>query len=168
METFAVWLESTAASQYLIENALVVPVVQTIHIIAIAVLCGSLLMVLSALCLGPWRRFAPDLVAHHFSAWFVLALGVLLCSGTLMIVAEPVRSITTYTFWIKMAFVAGLVTLFTRILVQARKEPVTISGTPAPAARFDRKPQAIHALGLAVTILFVLAIIAGRWIAYDY
>ena len=94
----------------------------------------------------------------RYGAWITGALWLLLASGGLLIVAEPVRELVTLSFWLKMALVVCLVvlvTVFGRYVRQAAAadQPVT------PAMRWFA----------ALTLLLLVAIIVlGRLIAYDH
>ncbi len=101
---------------------------QTIHILAIAALMSSALMI----ALRPDARLRPVI------GW---ALPVLLATGVVMIIGEPVRSLENPVFQLKMAL---LVCAIVVILLP-----------------FKNRIVALASLSLWVGIVF-----AGRWIAY--
>src|SRR5882672_8258310 len=90
LDRFCSWLEQTPLSQAIQSAGWVVPAVQTIHILAIAAVTASALMI--ALRLD--ARFRPVI-------WW--ALPVLAATGLVMIVGEPVRSLENPVFQLKMA-----------------------------------------------------------------
>jgi len=128
LDRFCSWLEQTPLSQAIQGAGWVVPAVQTIHILAIAAVVSSALM----LALRLDARFRPVI-------WW--ALPVLLATGLVMIVGEPVRSLENPVFQLKMA-----------LLVCA----IVVSLLP-----YKNRPAAVASLSLWIGIVF-----AGRWIAY--
>src|SRR5260221_14531852 len=128
LDKFCSWLEQTPLSQAIQDAAWVVPAVQTIHILAIAALMSSGLMFV--LRLDP--RFRRVI-------WW--SLPVLLATGTIMVIGEPVRSLANPIFQLKMT-----------LLVCA----VAVSLLP-----FRNRAVAALSLSFWVGIVF-----AGRWIAY--
>ena len=93
LDKFCAWLEQTPLSQAIQTAGWVVPAVQTVHILAIAAVMASALMI--ALRLD--ARFRPVI-------WW--ALPVLAATGLVMIVGEPVRSLENPVFQLKMALLA--------------------------------------------------------------
>src|SRR3954468_18730210 len=99
---FCSWLEQTPFSQTIQSTGWIVPAVQTVHILAIAAVMSSVLMLdlrLLGLAGGDQpiarvrQRFRPVI-------WWVLPL--LLATGALMIVGEPARSLANPVFQLKM------------------------------------------------------------------
>ena len=159
MEAFAQWLEATPVSLLMQQQqAWFIPAVQTLHIIAIALAVGSVLLV----CLRLFGLAAADQSLQQtqarYGGWITGSLGLLLASGTLLIVAEPVRELVTLSFWLKMTLVAGLVWLVAGFSRFVRKA-AAVDQEVTPAARWLA----------ALTLLLLMAIIVlGRLIAYDH
>ena len=82
-----------------------------------------------------------------------ICLGLLLVSGSLLIIAEPSRTITNRVFYIKMSLLVVAIALTLWLAAVARREP--------------EKPKHLH---VAVAVLCMLVwtgiIVAGRYIAY--
>src|SRR5207253_2508071 len=90
------WLEQTPLSQVIQSTGWIVPAVQTVHILAIAAVMASTLMI-------AWRgeqRFRPVI-------WW--ALPVLLATGVVMIAGEPARSLANPIFQLKMLLLASAI-----------------------------------------------------------
>src|SRR5688572_7765158 len=99
MYKFAQWLELTAVSVAIKETDWIIPLVQSIHIITIAIVFGSILM-LALRVLGLIRiDQAPAVVLARFSPWIRRGLLVLLLTGTLLVLGEPIREIMSLSFW---------------------------------------------------------------------
>ena len=89
LDRFCGWLEQTPLSQAIQGAGWIVPSVQTIHILAIAAVMSSALM-LALRLEGRYRRVI----------WW--SLPVLLATGMVMIVGEPARSLANPVFQLKM------------------------------------------------------------------
>jgi hypothetical protein len=155
---FCSWLELTHFSQILQNVAWIIPAIQTVHILCI----GAVISAALALTLRQFGLLAPDQPLARTSVAFLrviwLALPVLLVTGSLLVVAEPTRSLGSPAFQLKMLLLVCVVALL--IGYQRRFARVTASGPVAVAPRHG-EAMAIGALFLWVCIIF-----AGRWIAY--
>lgn len=162
MKDFAVWLSTTAPSVFIQSNSgWVVPIIQSIHIVAIAVVVGSILM-LNLRILG-WAGTDRTLRQTHsrFSPWQSWGIAVLLVTGLLMLVGEPVREIVSFSFWAKMVLIlagSAAAMVFERAL--GRHE-----------AAWDAQGGAakgLEPLAVATLCIWLLVIVMGRLIAYDH
>jgi hypothetical protein len=89
------------------------------------------------------------------------ALFVLLATGLLMVIAEPVRELVTFSFWMKMFLVAAgtlIAALFLRALRNNEEhwEKTLVN------------QRAIKAMAIFTFLIWVAVIILGRLIAYDH
>ena len=159
MEAFAQWLEATPVSLLMQQQqAWFIPAVPTLHIIALALAVGSVLLVCLRLCGLAAADQSLQQTQARYGGWITGSLGLLLASGTLLIVAEPVRELVTLSFWLKMTLVAGLVWLVAGFSRFVRKA-AAVDQEVTPAARWLA----------ALTLLLLMAIIVlGRLIAYDH
>ncbi len=150
---FSRWLESTALSQAIQTTSWAIPGIQVIHILGLATLFALALNV-SLRVAG--RGFAIE-SSRSLAGRFVPAMGiclvVLLVSGSLLIIAEPGRTITNQVFYIKMILLVTAILLTLWLVRIARREPEKTS-------RLD--------VAVAVLCMLVWAgiIVAGRYIAY--
>ncbi len=154
MHALGEWLYGTAMSGAMRDYTWAVPVVQSIHIIAIAVVVGSALVTELRIA----GIVAPDeslsVVAQRYLPWMWRALGVLLATGLLMIIAEPDRTLSNVPFWIKMTLVVAAV-LISLTLRRPLLQPLSESGK-GPA----------RSLAWVLLALWVAVIFCGRFIAY--
>jgi hypothetical protein len=162
LNSFATWLSTTFPSVFMqMHEAWMIPVIQSLHITGIGIAVGSALMI-TLRVLG-WAGADQSLQDNQrrFGPWLTGALYLLLASGALLIVAEPVRELVTFSFWLKMACVATLVVIFNAYQGTVRKhgpgwDPALLK---SPSVR------------LAAMLTFVLwgcIIVLGRLIAYDH
>jgi len=162
LNDFAEWLSATVPSVFLqTHEAWMIPVIQSLHIVGIGTAVGSALMI-TLRVLG-WAGMDQSLLQtqRRFGPWLTGALYLLLASGTLLIIAEPVRELVTLSFWLKMAFVAVLAVLATTFQASVRKNAQswehTLPGRPS-----------IRLAAMLTFVLWASIIILGRLIAYDH
>ena len=149
---FSDWLSSTAASQFIQVTGGLIPGLQTIHIVSIAVLFSAALMVdLRVLGTG-LKSESLQAVANRFIPSIWVCIVILLVTGVLLIVAEPGRTLSNPSFYLKMSclVVAIIVTLWLRAFARGSR-PVT--GLPVLAA-------------IVSLLLWMTIIVSGRYIAY--
>lgn len=78
------------------------PVIETFHLLALAVLLGTVLIVnLRILGLGS-RHSANPQMARELEPWMLTGLAVLILSGIPMFLSEPMKCYESYSFPIKM------------------------------------------------------------------
>ena len=149
---FIEWLYNTAFSQALNASMWAIPAIQTVHIIALAVLFSSALIVALRVMGGGLVAEPLASVAARFLPPIGICLLVQLASGALLIIAEPDRTLVNTVFYIKMGLLllAVGVTLFLRAAARGR-------GAPGP----------VHSAAAVVSLLLWAAtMVAGRYIAY--
>lgn len=151
------WLYATPVSTAIRDLLWVVPTVQSIHIIAIAVIFGC--AVISDLRLAGVLATDEPLrgVIRRYYPWMRNALLVLLATGLIMAIGEPDRVLVNSTFWLKMALIIVAFILAWRV-----RRPYL---SPADSAPGEKPP--VKAFAWLSIALWCVVIICGRWIAYS-
>jgi hypothetical protein len=152
------WLAATSLSHTIQTAGWIIPALQTIHILCVAVLFSAAVLV----DLRVWRLFLRDLplrdVGRRFLPLIWPVVLILLVTGGLLIVGEPRRSLLNATFYIKMALLAFALAL-TGLLQWSLASP-----------GFWDKDNARRVAGRLAATASLLAwcgvIFAGRFIAY--
>jgi hypothetical protein len=143
LRDFCKWLAATPLSETIQTAGWIIPTLQTIHILGVAVLFSSAIV----LDLRLWR---PVLL-------------ILLITGSLLIIGEPRRSLLNTTFYLKMTVLAVALTL-TGVLQW------WLSSAPEAADKDwerDRGRRIAGRIAATVSILVWSGVLfAGRWIAY--
>lgn len=156
---FADWVASTPLSQTFQNHLWVVPTSQAIHIVCICVVFTSALMInLRLLGVGASGRSISQLT-ENLVPWMWRALVVLLLTGTVQTIAEPVRQFVTPVFWAKMAMIVMVATMTVAFARKVR----------ADAARWDAagtRPSTARAFAVGSSLLWIAIIVCGRFIAY--
>ena len=153
------WLAATSLSHAIVTAGWIVPALQTTHILGIAVLVSSAVIVDLRLWGALQRDVALGDVARRFLPPIWPTVLVLLLTGGLLIVGEPRRSLLNTTFFLKMALLA-----FALVLT------VVLQWTLSSAPEFWEKNRGRRAAARFAATLSILVwccvIFAGRWIAY--
>jgi uncharacterized membrane protein len=133
--------------------------VQTLHILCVATVMSSMLMINLRLLGVSARQQRFAAVAARFLPFIWWPLPILLLTGAALIVAEPGRSLQNPVFALKMGLLlAGIaVTLICQIPLRKSAEYWELSTGRRRAGRV------IAALSLP---LWIGVVFAGRWIAY--
>jgi uncharacterized membrane protein len=160
LNQFCVWLDQTPVSQTIQTEAWIVPTVQTIHILAIAVVATSALMIDLRLIGIVGRNQPPRHVGERFLPFVWWSLLVLLVTGTIMIIGEPTRALKNSILQLKIALILAAIVL-TAILQTSLTKNAT-AGDNATRAR-----GALFVIAIASIVLWGGIICAGRRIAYS-
>ena len=152
------WLAATSLSHTIQTTGWIIPALQTIHILCVAVLFSSAVLV----DLRIWRLLQRDVplpdVGRRFLPLIWPVVLVLLVSGSLLIIGEPRRSLLNTSFYIKMALLAFAL-LLTGLLQWSLSSPGFWDK--------DRGRRIAGRLAATASILAWSGIIfAGRFIAY--
>jgi hypothetical protein len=154
LDTFLLWLESTAFSIWIREDpsVFVFPMILAVHTIGLGLLAGinaaidlRILGVATEIPIAEFRRFVPAM-------WVGLWVNVI--SGILLLIAYPTKALTNPVFYLKLALIAGALLVFSRL-----RRHMLSTTTPAAEARL---------LAWASLGCWAGATTAGRLLAYTY
>jgi len=96
------WAGNTWLGTAVRDHVLAFPVIETFHLLALAILLGTVLIVnLRAFGLGAGRSSYAQ-VASELEPWMVVSLVVLIVSGIPMAMSEPMKCYESWSFPIKM------------------------------------------------------------------
>jgi hypothetical protein len=159
LSEFSKWLAATPLSHIIQTTKWVIPALQTVHILSVAVVFSSAILV----DLRLWRLLDRDLplpdVARRFLPTIWPVLLVLLITGSLLIIGEPRRSLLNSTFYLKMALLAVAIVLTAWLQWSLSSSPTF----------WDKNRGRRMAGQFAATISILVwcgILFAGRWIAY--
>ena len=165
-------LEASSLSTTIKSVTWIIPLLQSIHIITIGVVFVSSLMIALRVMGGMradepfatvWRRFAP---------WMWYGLIVMVVTGILLVIGEPVREFTALSFWLKMSLLAIAVIatfVFGRTFgpggaAHASVGGAAYAGAGTAGAEFSSGAKLAAA---AIMVVWLAIIFLGRAIAYD-
>lgn len=140
------------------------PIVQTLHLLSIAVMLGTTVL-LSLRALG-WAvpSQQPAEMARRLAPWTWSALPVLLLSGGIFVIARPQRYFTNPVFGLKIAFMLPALVLAALLYRAAKK------GNPGDRERIEWRgsaPARAKVLAALNLVAWTGVVFAGRWIAYS-
>ena len=151
LEELAQWLMSLPLSRTVRRITWIIPLMQTIHILATAAVLSSVLM-LDLRVWGAARSHTPVESAHRFTPWIWVATLVLTATGAVLILAGPRRTLLDGSFQLKMLLMAVAI-------------PVTLA---LPIAVRNGTARGIAGFTAAVALVLWVAITLasrGRWMA---
>jgi len=159
IEKFCDWLSQTPISLWIQGVSWVIPAVQSVHILAITVVVGAVLMTDMKLLNIAGHGMTVSAMTKRFLPWMWVALIVLLVSGTILITAEPKRDLTNNIFRLKMILLIVAVTITAAFQEVIRRNADAWGETPSK--RWSARVIAVTTLAIWIGI-----IMCGRWIAY--
>jgi hypothetical protein len=159
---FADWIANTELNHAFQEYASwLIPTSQSIHIIAVCVLFTSAMLINVRLLRAAKTGSTVSQLTRTLVPWMWGALSVLLVTGAIQTIAEPVRQFVTPMFWAKMVMIV-LVTAMTAVFAVKVRE-----NAPAWDATTSR-PSGARQFAIASTVLWITIIVCGRFIGYTW
>jgi hypothetical protein len=149
-------IDATALSQTIQSIKWVVPAVQTVHILAIAAVMSSVLMINLRLLGISGTDQTIARVSNRFGPVIWWALPLLLLTGATLIVGEPARSLANDFFQLKMFLLVCVIVLTVSFQRPLKSNP----------QYWDGRAGALRAIAVVSLILWTGIVFAGRWIAY--
>lgn len=134
------------------------PIIQTVHILGIAVVMGTAVL-LSLRILGlaiPSQNLTE--LTRRCMPWFWLALLSNFISGAFFVLGRPARYFNNPVFTTKMSLLLPAILLMLAFYILHRRHP-------GYWERPDKQWPA-RTIAVAVIALFILVSVCGRWIAY--
>ena len=159
LHAFAHWLSGTPLSLTIQNVSWIIPTVQSIHILSIAIVISSVFMIDLRLLNILGRGQPTAAYTSRFLPWIWVTLIVLLITGAILITGEPSRSLENPAFQYKMSALILAMAVTGVLQRPLGREPAYWELTPG--RKNAAKVIAVLSLCLWVSIIF-----AGRWIAY--
>jgi uncharacterized protein DUF6644 len=162
VKQFALWLSTTFPSVFIQEhNSWSIPAIQSVHIIGIAMVMGSVLMINLRILGWAWVDQTLRQTVSRFGPWLNGSLWLLLVTGILMVIGEPVRELVTLSFWLKMTLVAIGALVAAIFQKTSRQHEQHWEDTLVHR-------RSIKVLAILTLLIWVCIIVLGRLIAYDH
>ena len=149
------WLEDTTIGVVIRDSLWLFPVIEAVHLLALALIGGTILIVDLRLLGFGIRSQSSAALARSLHPWLVGGLFTMVATGVPMFLSEAIKCYYSPPFWYKMGFFAvALVYTFT-----VRKR-VAAADAAALGPVWGRL-TALASLGLWFCVGF-----SGRWIAF--
>ena len=154
--SFFTWCENTSLGEAIRGSLWLFPVIESFHLLALAVIGGAVLIVnLRLLGLGMERQPVAQLW-RDTRPWMLGSLMVMLVSGGLLFTSEAVKLYYHEAFWVKMTSLL-LATLFT----------FTVLRKVALADPDRVRPFWSKTVALISILLWTGVGVGGRWIGFS-
>ena len=152
---FAQWCEESALGLTIRESTWAFAVIESVHLLALSVIGGTVLVVDLRLLGAGLTRHSVKSLAREVWKWQNLSLAVMIATGILLFLSEATKFYYSTPFWVKMG------TLIVSIaFLYAVKRPIVFADQPA-----NRAVGAMVAL-LSLAMWFVVGA-SGRWIGFS-
>jgi len=155
MITFVQWLQGTPISLGVRQISWLIPLMQTLHILANGLVLSAIIM----LDLRVWGRSRAEPVAERARRmlhWLWAAMGLLTTTGLVLILGTPRRTLLDKTFQVKMLILAAAIAATVALALMLRR------ATPDGASA----GRMAGTLAAATLLLWLSVTLAGRgrWI----
>ncbi len=157
--SFIHWIAHTSASDTISNATWIIPLFQSIHIMAIAVVVSTMGMLDLRLMGLSGTRYSMRTTVDRYIPWMWVSVIILFCTGVVLITGEPERSLGNWVFQVKMGLLVTvlLVTVGFNQMIKHNLDSWEQSPTHQLTAKLT---------GFVSLILWVGIVVAGRWIAY--
>jgi hypothetical protein len=135
------------------ESTWLFPAIEAVHLLALALLGGAILMLDLRLLGAGLSRQATSAVERSARPWLIAAVVTMVASGVLIGLSEAVKLYDKQAFWVKMA--ALLIAIAFTFAVKL------------PLARRDVAGLGAKTLGVVSLTLWLTVALAGRWIGFS-
>ena len=162
LHEFGTWIAGTELSHTFQDNSeWLIPISQSIHIISVSVIFTAALLISTRLLRSASAGRTVSQLTRTLTPWMWGALGMLLLTGTIQNITEPVRQFVTPAFWAKMIMNAVVMAMTTAFTATVRAHA---SSWDVAAAR----PQAARLFAISSIVLWVAIIVCGRFIGWTW
>src|ERR1700720_2055869 len=155
LNDICLWIDQTALSQAIQVTKWAVPAVQTVHILAIAVVASSAFMIDLRLIGLFWADRPLKAVSARFLPLVWWPLIILFVTGAIMIIGEPARSLKNPAFQLKMALLVAALIVTGLFQLMQRRNPAFCN--PGSGQRGEAVTISVFSM-----LLWSLIIFAGR------
>ena len=154
-------LAASPVSKLMQDHEWLVPAIQTVHILCLAVVFPAVLFFSLRLCglIGRGRPLGAD--GRTLLPWATPGLLGLAASGALLIMAEPARELPNPAFQCKMAMLLAALALTAFQLRSLHRLALVTADSHGV-----RRPLVLRLSAVATLGLWTAIVVAGRWIAY--
>lgn len=152
--SFFEWCEATTLGRMVRESLYAFPILEAIHLVALAMLGGALLIVNLRLLGVGMKDSTIARIDKQARPWLLVSIGVLLLTGVPLFLSEAIKCYYNTAFWVKITTL-----------------PFAIAFTLGVKERFARTALYTTAYsqwiaGVDVLLWFIVAA-GGRWIGFS-
>jgi len=157
MHAVLLWLQATSLATTIAESTWLFPIIETLHVIGLALVVGSIASFdLRVLGLG-WRTRPLKTLAADILPWTWAGFALALTTGSLMFISAAARYAANPAFLFKLGLMllAGLNALVFHFHPHHRRFAAEV-----------RAPAILRTSAAASLFLWIGMVVFGRWIAF--
>lgn len=156
---FLLWLHDTQFSIMMRESLWAEPIVESIHVLTLTLFIGFAVLLDMRLLGVAMRRRPVSEVLAQLNPWLFVGFTIMIVSGTLLFIGDPVSFYTTIFFKVKMIMLvlAGLNVAIFNWTIGRRVAEWDLNPTT---------PRGAKVAAIVSLVLWILIVAAGRAIAY--
>jgi hypothetical protein len=155
LSDFALGMSEWPITQWVVNHFWTIPILQIIHILAIAGSFSAVLM-LNLRIFGFAGHATMAETARRYSRVLAWALVFVILSGIAMLFGDTVRNLLNAIFWIKMVFVVTAV-LVSFVFAKSLSRQLSTGDVVGGGSK---------AVAVFLVVLWIAIMFCGRWIAY--
>ena len=161
IERFLEWLGATPWSVALLESLYVWPLIESVHVLTIALFVGTAVMMDLRLLGFAFKRVPASAFTERLLPWTRVGFAVSLVTGLLVFYSQPVRYYHNVFFRIKVLalILAGLNVWLFHSKIHRRVSQWDLNPVP---------PRAARVAGVVSIFAWALVVVTGRMIAYNW
>ncbi len=153
---FFQWCETLWLGQFVVGSNWLFPVIESVHLLALALLGGSILIVdMRLVGLGLSGREVKE-IAREARPYMNFALCMMVATGVPLFLSEPIKCYYSPAFWVKM-WTLAFALMFTYTIRTRTTRMKFVHNT-------TRRQMLVGALSMA---LWFTVAAAGRWIGFS-
>jgi len=157
----ALWLDATAWSTLLHESYYMYSWVETTHVLALILSLGMLFLIDLRMLGFALPQVPATTIAQRLQLPMFIGFGVMIITGLLLFYANPVRNAQSVWFRTKVLLLVGAAV--NALVFNYRMKQSVAAWNHAPLA-----PPHIRSGALLSLMFWILIVICGRFIAYDW
>jgi hypothetical protein len=153
------FMQNSALSEYLRTSLKAMPIVEAIHVMAVATVFGTIVLVDLRLLGYPNVQRSFSKLHRELLQWTWIAFGVAVVTGVLLLIVNAITYQRNTAFWLKMTAMglAGINMLVFELV------------TAKSVAKWDKgmlPPISARTAGALSIVLWISVIVFGRWIGF--
>ena len=152
---FFEWCESLWLGQFIVNSNWLFPVIEAVHLLALSVLGGTVLIVDLRLLGTGLKRWTPAELWRDARPYMIGALAVMILTGVPLFLSEAMKCYYNDSFWVKMTTLP--IAIAFAFTIRSRVAADSVRNTA-------RRQMLVGALSVA---LWVTVAAAGRWIGFS-
>ena len=150
------WLELTFIGSTIRDSIWLFPVIESFHLIGLAILGGSILIVDFRLVGLGLNQLPIRQVALSCRPWFIFSLFLMFCTGIPLFLSEAIKCYYNPFFWIKIGTL-----LFAILLTFTLRAKITMN-----SGDLEKSNWTTRLIGIVSMCAWFTVAASGRWIGF--